>query len=281
MPKHNKFGYTGPVQPSQEKVGGGASSSTEADSVLRFGTAVSSSLSDRNAAVQYSVTGIAGFDFTIGEEPTIPLDDDTAAEATEDAEPYTSPGIVGRPLPPRTVDGQDLHMDVVCVQTVDGLVPVGYRDLRLAMAGDSAPGEGVLAFVGYGGGFHSMTPVESGADPAGGGTIHVIYCPYDFDADGVAQKAHSMILDPTPGNESIMITHANGLAITMSDQDKKALLLKNAAGDATLRLDDDGVTITAQTIVLSGGVITGDPATAVPLLAGPASPPSTKFYVSP
>lgn len=277
----NKFSHMVGRQPSQSHVGGGAGSATEADFVVRFGTAVNSSLSDRSGAVQYSIAGIAGLDFTPGEDPSIPLDDDAAAEATDNAELYSAPGIIGRPLPPRNIDGTEFHMDVICVQTVDGLVPIAYRDLRLAMAGDAAPGEGVLAFVGYGGGFHSMTPVEAGADPAGGGTIHVIYCPYDFDSSGVAQKAHSIILDPTPGNESIIMSHANGLAITMSDQDKKALLLKNAAGDATIRVDDDGVTITAVQIVLSGGVIVGEPALAVPLLAGPASPPSTKFYVSP
>jgi hypothetical protein len=68
------------------------------------------------------------------------------------------------------------------------------------------------------------------------------------------------------------------MAITMFD---KALVMKNAAGDATITLNAEGVTITAKQIVLSGGVIVGEPASAVPLLAGAASPPSTKFWVSP
>lgn len=279
--KRGKFSNMVPSQPAAGSVGGGASSSTASDFVMRFATAQSSSIHRQTGSVQYSVTGIIGFNGEAGSEADLAYDDGVAAEGTNDAEIYTAPGIVGRPLPPRVIDGEEMHMDVVCVQTVEGLVPVAYRDLRLAMAGDAAPGEGVLAFVGYGGGFHSMTPVESGADPAGGGTIHVIYCPYDFDSDGVAQKAHSIILDPTAGNESIMITHANGLAVTMSDEDKRALLLKNADGDATLRLDDDGITLTATTIVLSGGVIIGEPALAVPLLPGPASPGSTKLFVSP
>lgn len=277
----SKFAHSVPRQPSADQQGGGASSQTQSDFVVRFSTAESSSLHAQTGTVQYSIVGILGFTGVTGESATVAYDDGTAAEGTNDAEIYTSPGIIGRPLPPRTVDGEALHMDVICVQTVEGLTPIAYRDVRLAMAGDSAPGEGVLAFVGYGGGFFSQTPVGVGSDPAGGGTIQVMYCPYDFDSDGLAQKAHTIILDPTPGNESIMIVHANGLAITMSDQDKKAILMKNAAGDATFRLDDDGCTITAQTIVLSGGVIVGTPLTAVPLLAGPASPPSTVFFVSP
>jgi len=251
--------------------GGGASTATPSDSIIRFSEIVNSSLNTRTQAVQYSVVGLA--------DSNTP-DDDTAAESVDDAEPYTSPGMVGRPLPPRSINGIEQHMDVLCVITSDGLVPVGYRDTRLKMGGNG-PGEGVLAFVGYGGGFHSLTPVAQGDDPAGRGTIHVLYCPYDFDGNGVAQKAHSIILDPTDGNESIMVVHAEGMAMTMSGQDKKALLLKNAAGDATLRLDDDGITLTAKTIVLSGGVIVGEPALAVPLLPGIASPGSTKFFVSP
>lgn len=277
----SKFGHSVPRQASADMQGGGASSQTASDFVVRFGTVESSSLHEQTGTVQYSITGILGFDGVAGESATVAYDDGTAAEGTNDAEIYTSPGIIGRPLPPRTVNGEALHMDVICVQTVEGLTPIAYRDVRLAMAGDAAPGEGVFAFVGYGGGFHSMTPVAVSNDPAGGGTIHVIYCPYDFDSSGIAQKAHSIILDPTSGNESIMIVHANGLAITMSDDDKKALLLKNASGDGTIRVDDDGVTITAQTIVLSGGVIVGNPLTAVPLLPGVASPPSTVFFVSP
>jgi hypothetical protein len=158
------------------------------------------------------------------------------------------------------------------------------------MAGGVAPGEGVLALVGYGGGFHSLTPVEGDSTPDGGGTIHVLYCPYDFDDDGVAQKAHSIILDPTPGNESIIIAHADGMAITMSSQDKKAILMKNASGDATFRLDDDGITMTAANIQISGtitmdpglagNVVIGDPFTASPLLPGVASQGSSKLFVS-
>ncbi len=277
---HSKWNNV-PTQRSADQQGGGASSQTASDFVVRFSTAVSSSLHEQNGSIQYSITGIMGFEGEVGSPGSVTFDDGTAAEGTNDAEIYTAPGIIGRPLPPRTINGVEQHMDVVCIQTVEGLVPIAYRDLRLAMAGGSAPGEGVLAFVGYGGGFHSMTPVEIGADPAGGGTLHVIYCPFDFDSDGVAQKAHSIILDPTVGNESIMIAHANGLALTMSDADKKAIVMKNAAGDATLRLDDDGITLTATTIVLSGGVIVGNPLTAVPLLPGAASPGSTVFYVSP
>lgn len=243
-----------------------------ADYVIQFSHVVTSSVDPTTNALQYSVPGIGDMDAanggTINNDPNV-------GEGTNDAEVFGQASVLVRPLPPEKIDGQVFHLEVACVRETDGLIPIATRDLRLKMPG-SAPNEGTVALVGYGGGFLSHSAVDGGA----GGTISIMYCPYDFDADGNAQKAHSIVLDPTPGNESIIIAHANGLAITFSDQDKKALLMKNAAGDATIRVDDDGVTITATQIVLSGGVIIGDPLTAVPLLAGVASPPSSKLFVS-
>jgi len=258
---------------------GGASTSSPSDFVVEFARVMKSSLADGNNAVQWSIEGVQGFDLT---DPTNPKakGGDGDGSGIENAEQFSALGVIGRPLPPSDVQGINEHAEVCCIKTVDGLVPISTRDTRLRMQGNG-PGEGTLAFVGYGGGFHSTTPVAKGSDPAGGGTIHVLYCPYDFDNNGIAQKAHTITMDPTPGNESIIIAHAEGMAITMGDDGKKELLLKNAAGDATFRLDDDGITMTATQIVMSGGVIIGDPLTAVPLLPGPASPGSTKLFVSP
>lgn len=271
----SKFGHSIPRQPTSAHVGGGASSQTAADFVLRFTTAESSSLNEQTGTVQYDVTGIIGFDDDTGE---LAFNNGAAAEGTNDAETYTSPGIIGRPLPPRTIDGEEQHMDVICVQTVEGFVPIAYRDRRLQMAGDAAPGEGVLAFVGYGGGFHSMTPVEGGDDPAGGGTIHVIYCPYDFDGDGVAQKAHSIILDPTAGNESILIAHADAAAIMLTTDE---LTLKSPDGTSFISLKNGNIDIITGTLTLNAGVVIGDSLTAVPLLPGVASPPCSNLFLSP
>ncbi len=250
---------------------GGATTPVDSDLTIRFGRVLSSSLSTRTGAVELNVVGIAG----VNPDGTI-SPDSALAEGVPNAEEFGGLGLVGRPLPPSQERLGIQHLEVACVVTSDGLVPVAYRDLRLKMTGN-APTEGQLAFVGYGGGFVSHTPVNKGK----GGTITITYCPYDFDAQGNPQKAHTLILDPTEGNQAVMLVHGDGMAITMSGEGNKALLLKNAAGDATFRLDDDGITMTAKQIVLSGGVIVGEPASAVPLLAGVASPPSSKFWVSP
>jgi hypothetical protein len=105
-----------------------------------------------------------------------------------------------------------------------------------------------------------------------------VYCPYNF-ISGVAQKAHAIILDPTSGNESISIVHADGMAITMNDIGE--LVLKNNSGDAVIRLDGNGITMTASKIVLNGGVSVGSALTAIPFAGGPAMPPSTLFSYSP
>lgn len=263
---------------------GGASTQAPIDAVLQFAKVVSSSIATETGAIQYNVSGIAGMELELDENgqggTTVIMLGDDAGEAIEGADVYGALGLVARPLPPDTREGREEHLEVLCVREHDALVPIATRDLRLRMAGTDAPGEGVVAVVGYGGGFHSLTPVEADSGPDGGGTIHVLYCPYDFDSNGVATKAHSVILDPTPGNESITIAHAEGMAITMLNDDKKALVLKNASGNATLRLDDDGITMTAAQIVLSGGVIVGEPAAATALLPGASSQGSSKFFVS-
>ncbi len=239
----------------------GGGSQAPIDYVMQLGTVEGSSMrqapdTGKNVGVLFNVAGIDG------------IEDGSIGEAN-DADVYGALGIVSRPLPPK--DGK--AAEVVCMRTADGLVPIAAKDSRLKMPGE-APHAGTVALVGYGGGFHSMDPVNDGQD----GTIHVIYCPFDFDDDGNAQKAHSIILDPSSGNESITIAHAGGMAVMLFD-DK--LILKSKTGLSSLTIDDTGIQLSAPKIVLAGGVVVGNTAAAVPLLAGPASPPSTLFFVSP
>lgn len=255
---------------SRHRDPGGTPSHVASDFVLRFGKCIGSSL-DVNGSVQLTVTGVGDLDpINPSAAPT-----DELGERAEDQPAFGALGFMGRPLPPE--DGA--FTEVICQRTADGLIPLAVRDRRIHMGG-AAPGEGVQALVGYGGGHYSLTPVPGNGSAYGGGTLHVLYCPYDF-VNGVPQKAHAVIMDPSAGNECLQLIHGDGMAIVMSSAGDKPLIMKNAAGDATLRLDDHGITLTATQIVLSGGVILGDPLTAVPLLPGPASPGSTRVFVSP
>lgn len=230
--------------------------------------------------MQYNIDSIDGFDLEFNPDGSLRTSlqrGDGDGEFVEGAETFAALGLIGRPLPPDNRDGRDEHMEVVCVRQQDGLIPIAARDLRLRMGGN-APGDGVLAFAGYGGGFHSLTPVAAGGAPDGGGTLHVLYCPYDYDGNGVAQKAHSVILDPTGGNESVVVAHASGCAVTMTNDE---LVMKSPDGSSWIGLSNDGITIVGKSIQLSGGVIIGNAQTAVPLLAGAASPPCSTLLVSP
>jgi hypothetical protein len=244
---------------------------SRADEVFQFTKILSSSVANDpatgvNDGLLYSVAGGGSVDFS-GDEPIIRLDDDHA-EADDAAECFGQLGILARPLPP----GSGGYAESLCVKSGDAFVPISHRDNRLRMQGNG-PNEGTIAMVGYGGGIMSFDPVDDGDS----GTIQVLYCPFDFDADGVAQKAHAITLNPTSGNESISIVHSSGLAITMVDDE---LVLKNKNGTATIALGNDGITMTGQ-INLAGSVVIGNPTAAVPLLAGPASPPCSTLFVSP
>lgn len=256
----------------------GEGSQVAADHVIHFGRVLTSTVSNEpdtedKLGILFSVEGIGGIDYS-GDEPALDLADD-AGEGDQDAEVYTALGILARPLPPSTEEGRERHAEVVCLRLADGLIPIAVRDVRIRMQGE-APSEGQIALVGYGGGFVSFTPVNDGED----GTISTMYCPYDYDGDGVAQKAHAIVMDPSSGNESISIVHAEGMAITMFQGTKNEIVIKNKNGSASIILDDDGITMTGQ-INLSGSVVVGNPSTAVPMLAGVASPPCSVLWLSP
>lgn len=242
-----------------------------ADLVIYFSKVVSSSIDEATHAVQFNIHGIAGMD---QHDDGASVDEgDDAGEGQNDAEVFGALGIVGRPLAPETRLGQELHAETASVRQAEGLIPIACRDLRLRMPGNG-PTEGTVAFIGYGGGFHSLTAVDKGA----GGTIHVLYCPFDFDGSGIAQKAHAITMDPTPGNESVMVVHADGQAIVMFE---KKIVLKSPDGTSILTIENGKIDIVTGTLTINAGVVIGDAATAVPLLPGLLSPPSSKLFVSP
>jgi len=158
--------------------------------------------------------------------------------------------------------------------------------VRARMFGD-APNEGTVALVGYGGGYHAISPVDN--DDLTKGAIQVIYCPYDFNASGVAQKAHVITLDPTSGNESISVVHANGAAILLQDDllggSVQLQSPDSPSGSglkvAVVTLKPGEINMQADQIVLNGTVKIGDPNLGVPLLAGPASAPCPRLFLSP
>jgi hypothetical protein len=258
----------------------GEGSQVPADWVVEFAKVVGSGLASipggESKPVQYSVAGVPELDLS-GDTPQVTVDDDTG-EVDTDRDVYSALGVTGRPLPP----GDAEFAEVVCVRMADGLVPIAVRDIRLRMGGN-APGEGTVALVGYAGGYHSITPVDN--TDLDKGSIHVIYCPFDFSG-GVAQKAHVITLDPTSGNESISLVHADGQAIFLQSDDSIQLQSNGVpAGTTTkqssIKIEPGKITLQADQIVNNGSVYVGDPLLGVPLLAGVLSAPCPRFFVAP
>ena len=248
------------------------------------GSEVISSPSGEARRVAYNVSGVPSFTVSAGDpSDDLGLNDGESADETD---VFSALGMIGRPIDPEESSGPagNKYAEAVCVKEQDTLVPVSYRDLRLKMGGN-APLEGQLAFVGYGGGFISQSAVDtSNLDD---GTIQTIYCPYDF-VGGVAQKAHTITLDPSSGNESISIVHADGMAIFLQSDGSIQIQtdgVPSGTGSTVqqsyLKLEPGKITMNADQLVLNGTVYVGDPNLGVVMTPGAASPPCPRLFLSP
>lgn len=248
--------------------------------VIEFVEVISTGLSGPSSAVTANLTGIAGFAVDADGKVTGEDASDEAAEGAHEQDIFQSLGIVGRPLPR---DGAG-KVEALAFRTQDGLLPFAFRDLRLtASLGGSAPREGQLLFMGYGGAFlsHAMTAGNVGSKR---GNISTWYVPGDFAGDGTPQKAHAISIDPTPGNSSISITHASGLFVILTEDAGGGSpgILASVDGATFMRMSPGELTLQATKILLKGNVYVGRQAEAgAPLLAGPTSPPCPSLYVSP
>jgi hypothetical protein len=193
------------------------------------------------------------------------LDDfnaDAPGERVEDAEAFGAPGIVFRPRPPSEHDGDLLSAESMALRIGGRSVPVAWRDLRLNRA-YPAPKAGSVALVGYGGGFLSFEDSSALESTA---TLYVKY----------GSKAHAIVLDPV--NESLMLIHGDGLAITM-DPENGITMRADELTYATLA--PGKFFVQAASIGLQGNVALGtNHLTATPLTAGPVAPTRPSVFLS-
>lgn len=240
---------------------------TALDAVAAFVKVVGSALVGREPT--FNVRAIGGFGGFDGD------DSDSAGEQSTGQVGYSALGIIGRPLPPEGA----LFAEAAALRIDGGLSPIGWRDQRLHRA--VQVDEGQLAFAGYGGAVlsHAMTDDPVGARRA---NIATWYVPFDFDSSGVPQKAHTIAIDPTPGNSSISLVHASGLFLTLTEDAGGGPGITWAVDSSTFgRMKAGEVVIQAAKIMLKGNVYLGAAAEAgAPLLAGPISPPCPSLFVS-
>lgn len=204
-------------------------------------------------------------------------DGDDAGEQAAGQVAYGPLGILGRPLPPEG----PLYAEALAARVDGGLSPIAWRDMRINNAvNPGAPGTpalGQLMFAGYGGAFlsHALTAAAVGSRKA---NISTWYVPFDFDAGGVPAKAHVISIDPTPGNSSISLVHADGVFFSLTSDG-----ITWAVDNATFGSIKAGeVLIQASRIMLKGNCYLGaQPEVGAPLLGGPISPPSPSIFVSP
>lgn len=224
------------------------------DFVIAFVKAVSSSVSGPNSAVLVNVAGSGGYN---------DASDDEVGEGAVEQEAFGTLGLVFRPRRP---DG-DLHAEAIATRNGDGLIPFAWRDLRLNKV-YSAPKEGSIALVGYGGGFHSIEDTEADSGDRKAST-HVIYAPYEYAGDA-PKKAHVITLSAEPGNESIAMVHGDGPAVMLT---KDGAVIKNAAGDAFIELNAAGITLSGNVTVTGfmvvGAAVPGADLAAKPVMLSP------------
>lgn len=248
-------------------------SSTPFDVVLGFFDVVGTAFGKRAKGLLVTLSGTTG-----------PTPGNANAEKAPNQQGWNAGtlAVLANPLDgTQSASGTPLRAGVVGARTADGVVPIAWKDPRIDAAFPNGVPKGTVALAGYGKAFHSIGLVDA-SDPNSPG-IHTLYAPFDFDADGVPQKAHAIVMDTTPGNSSVQVVHADGYFFsaksgsgwTMAVDSATAMSMEPGTLGAAGKL-----TISAN-VVVGGSLILGNPATAVPLLAGPASPPCPYFFVSP
>lgn len=251
--------------------------------VVEFVKVVSSGLSGPSSAVHMNVTGSGGFALDESGKVIGVDDSDDGGDGAHEQEAYSALGIIGRPLP---AEG-DAFLEALALRTGDGRLPFAFRDLRINRAinpggaGSSTPKPGQLLFAGYGGAFlsHAMTAGNVGSKP---GNISTLYCPFNFDSNGVPQSAHAVTLDPRDPS-SISIAHASGIFFALTaDTGSGPGIVASVDGSTFFRMSAGEFVVSAAKIMLKGNCYLGAQAEAgVPLFGGPISPPSPSIFVSP
>lgn len=238
---------------------------------LAFARVVGSSLGKDRGAVLYDLGGV-GF----SDDPS-----DQKSEVQSSQEAFNALGVVGRPPDPDPSD-KDLLAEALAARVSDGLVPFAFRDQRLlkwlnrGASPPTMPKKGQTIYAGYGGAFLSF---ETIGPPSAPSNIATLYVPYERNGAGVPQKAHLIMLDPSPGNESIAIVHASGASLLITEDE--GIVVR---GDETTRLQvkPGEISAIANKIVLQGAIVMGgNPVGALPLLPGIASPPGPNIFISP
>jgi hypothetical protein len=215
------------------------------DSLFSLVKIAASSLSAKAKAVLVNVRGSV----------TDP-DDPTAVEGSDGETLFGAIGVVARP---RAADASG-YAEAYAIRRDDYLTPVSGRDLRLNARMNPIDGE--IGIAHYDGGFMSLRDSDDGPKK---GTQVVILSPLLKD-DGTIDKSHSLTMDPSAGNSSVMLMHALGHGLMLT-KDKQALLA-SANGQNWIGVSDSGLVLNG-TFNFNGAAVAGNPTTAQSVALAP------------
>lgn len=243
------------------------------DWVLGFVTVAGSSVDNETSATLITTSGVGTFNFDEGDTEL----DDEKGERGDDQEMFGSLGVLGRPQDPETIGGKDYRAEAVAARTADGLVPMSWRDLRLDRFFPNGLPKGAIRMVGYGGAFSGFDVKEGTSGASTENFATVAYVPYEYSG-GVAQKAHSIFVDPDPAN-GITLTHGTGWQVALTEE---GIMMRTPDAETFFQLKEGEFNVAAAKIFLKGACYVGAAAEAgIPLLPGPASPPCPSLFLSP
>lgn len=120
------------------------------------------------------------------------------------------------------------------------------------------PKKGGSVQFGADGGFGSFDPEEH---------TWTLYIPVEFDSEGTPTKAHLLqIGKDTNGLRCVTLLHSDGQGLSMLSGDKQSAMLKNAASNVYLEVNDDGLTFNGVSMFRGGiaEMVGLDPLTAIP-----------------
>lgn len=183
--------------------------------------------------------------------------DDSTAETSSEETSYAGVGLISNPRPADAAG----HAEAVALRAEDGLPTIALRDLRITKARGPIA-KGAVSLAGYGGAFLTIDDAASGT-----GSVVTLYVPFEHDGAGVPAKAHVLTIDSTPGNEGIVLAHADGHALLLTPEGK--VLLKNKAGDAFLSIEEEGLVFSGD-LKVTNNLLAGSAPAVQPLLVSVA-----------
>lgn len=172
-------------------------------------------------------------------------EDDTAAPI------HGALGVVSRPLD----ENADGAAEAVCVRSSDGLVIASMKDLRIEQQSAVPLEKGTIRLAGYRGATVSVSVAASGT-----GSVITMYVPFAHDGDGVPAKAHVLTMDPTSGQESVVLGAASGAALVLASDGSATC--KSGNGENFISITNDGVTFSGDLRMPNSNLVVGDPSLA-------------------